>query len=75
LLDNLDVRHVVVSFPIQSLAGRSKNMPEFYDRDFRRMTDGYDWRLTKVPIEGELVFVVDKGEEKSAACEVSQGKT
>lgn len=61
LIDNLRVRHVVVSFPVRSLAGRSKHMPEFYARSFAKMTAGRGWRLIEVPIEGELVFVVDKG--------------
>ncbi len=60
LIDSLKVHHVVVTFPIRSLAGRSKQMPEFYTRSFTEMAGGRGWRLTKLPIEGELVFVVEK---------------
>ena len=61
LLDTLRVRYVVVSFPVRSLSGRSKHMPEFYTRSFTDMVAGTGWTLTEVPIDGELVFVVDKG--------------
>ena len=61
LLADLRVRYVVVTFPVRSLAGRSKHMPAFYSRSFAEMVSGYDWQLIRVPIEGELVFVVDKG--------------
>ena len=60
LIERLRVPRVVVSFPVQSLSGRSKNMPQFYTKTFTQMVDGYGWRLTKLPIRGELVFVVDK---------------
>ncbi len=60
LIERLRVPRVVVSFPVQSLSGRSKNMPQFYTKTFTQMVDGHGWRLTKLPIRGELVFVLDK---------------
>ena len=61
LIAALRVRHVVVTFPVRSLAGRSKHMPEFYARTFTEMVAGRGWELVPVPMDGELVFVVDKG--------------
>ncbi len=61
LIEDLRVRYVVVTFPVRSLAGRSKHMPEFYARTFTEMVAGRGWTLIEVPIDGELVFVVDKG--------------
>ncbi|MBN1343051.1 MAG: hypothetical protein JXQ73_10250 [Phycisphaerae bacterium] len=60
LIDSLRVDQVVVTFPVRSLAGRSKHMPEFYAQTFAEMVDGHGWRLIQVPMEGELVFAVDK---------------
>ena len=60
LLETLKVRHLVVSFPIKSLSGRSKHMPSFYSRFFSDMVDGCGWKVTNLPINEELVFVVDK---------------
>ena len=60
LIENLKVRYVVVSFPVHSLSGRSRNMPAFYTETFSRMLEGRDWSLRRVPVEKELVFVVDK---------------
>jgi 16S rRNA (guanine(1405)-N(7))-methyltransferase len=61
LLETLKVRHIVVSFPIKSLSGRSKHMPSFYSQFFHDMVDGRGWEVTKLPIREELVFVVNKG--------------
>ena len=61
LLENLKVRYIVVSFPIKSLSGRSKHMPSFYSQFFNDMVDGCGWEVTQLPINEELVFVVDKG--------------
>lgn len=60
LLKMLKVRYIVVSFPVKSLSGRSKQMPTFYSQMFNDMVDGCGWEVSKLPIEGELVFVVDK---------------
>ena len=60
VIEGLNVRHVVVSFPVHSLSGRSKRMPEFYTSTFAAMVTGRNWRVTPVPLEGELAFVVDK---------------
>ncbi|HNT35912.1 MAG TPA: hypothetical protein PKH07_13055, partial [bacterium] len=60
LIHSLRVRYVVVTFPVQSLSGRSKNMPEHYTKTFTESLQGTQWKLAHVPMEGELVFVVDK---------------
>ncbi|RJP25503.1 MAG: hypothetical protein C4527_16980 [Candidatus Omnitrophota bacterium] len=64
LIENLRVRNVVVTFPVSSLAGRSKNMPQFYTESFLRMVDDHEWEIRKVPIVGELVFVVKKQKDE-----------
>jgi 16S rRNA (guanine(1405)-N(7))-methyltransferase len=63
LIAGLRARRVVVTFPVQSLSGRSKNMPENYTRLFAEMMAPYGWPVIHVPISGELVFVVDKSNE------------
>lgn len=60
LLEVLKVKYLVVSFPIKSLSGYSKNMPMHYTELFYNMVDGCGWKVTKLPIKDELVFVVDK---------------
>lgn len=60
LIASLRVRYVVVTFPVQSLSGRSKNMPEHYTKTFTESLRDTGWRLTHAPMDGELVFVVDK---------------
>src|SRR5213083_2965056 len=57
LLRSLKVKFVVVSYPIRSLSGRSRNMPSFYTKSFQSMVEGMNWSVTRLPIEDELVFV------------------
>lgn len=61
LLDALRVRHVVVTFPVHSLGGHNKGMPEQYERTFAQLITDRPWRVTLLRFETELVFLVDKG--------------
>jgi hypothetical protein len=64
LLDALRVRHVVVSFPVQSLGQREKGMAAHYERTFRAQLAGRPWPIARLRFESELVFVVDKGDRR-----------
>jgi 16S rRNA (guanine(1405)-N(7))-methyltransferase len=60
LLQGLDVRHAVVSFPARSLGGRATGMERSYrDRFARLMTDvGRVREVTEASVANELVFVL-----------------
>jgi 16S rRNA (guanine(1405)-N(7))-methyltransferase len=60
LLDALRVRHVVVTFPVQSLGQREKRMAAHYEHTFRAQISGRPWTMTRLLFESELVFIVDK---------------
>jgi 16S rRNA (guanine(1405)-N(7))-methyltransferase len=61
LLDALQVRHIVVSFPIKSLGQREKGMVEHYDRFFAEIVSDRRWGAQRLNLSNEMVFVVDKG--------------
>jgi 16S rRNA (guanine(1405)-N(7))-methyltransferase len=60
LLDILDAKHIVVSFPIQSLGGKRKGMLDHYATHFTDLISGKPWRTKRLEFESELVFVVEK---------------
>jgi len=60
LLDQLDVAHVVVTFPVKSLGHRDKGMAEQYEETFLGMLSGRPWAVAQLDLVTELVFVVDK---------------
>jgi 16S rRNA (guanine(1405)-N(7))-methyltransferase len=60
LLDTLDAAHLVVSFPVHSLGGRSKGMAASYEAHFRRLVAGRSWRIERFEVMTELVFRIDK---------------
>jgi len=60
LLDALDVRYAVVTFPVTSLGHREKGMPQHYGRIFRGMLSDRPWPVTRLDFATELVFIIDK---------------
>ena len=63
LLREVRARHLVVSFPIQSLGGRrDRGMPANYRARFAELVQDRPWSVTEYAYDSELVFVVDKGQ-------------
>ena len=61
LLRELHTDNLVVSFPIQSLGGRSKGMLEHYEAHFRELLGNEpQWEVKRLVFDTELVFVVRK---------------
>jgi 16S rRNA (guanine(1405)-N(7))-methyltransferase len=61
ILNGIDARHIVVSFPTQSLSGRSKGMARTYRTRFAALLDTLGWhhrRVEEVEVPGEMAFVV-----------------
>jgi 16S rRNA (guanine(1405)-N(7))-methyltransferase len=58
LLDSINARHIVVSYPVASLGGRTKGMAENYEESFMKLVEGREWEVKKLLFETELVFVV-----------------
>jgi 16S rRNA (guanine(1405)-N(7))-methyltransferase len=67
LLDSLHARFVVVSYPVRSLGGRQKGMTRFYETRFRELVSSRSWKVIRLDIEDELVFVVEKWASDAAA--------
>ncbi len=58
LIDALNGRFLLISYPAQSLGGRSKGMVENYTRQFEALADGRAWRVEKFEFSTELAFLV-----------------
>lgn len=58
LLDAVRARHLVVSFPIQSLGGREKGMAAHYEAGFRALLAPRGWEARRLMFATEMVFVV-----------------
>ncbi|NJN54541.1 MAG: 16S rRNA methyltransferase, partial [Anaerolineae bacterium] len=57
LLDSVQARHLLISYPAQSLGGRSKGMVANYEAQFWQLADGRDWHITRYEFATELVFL------------------
>lgn len=60
LLEALQVRYLVVSFPTVSTHG-GRNLTGRYRRFLHELVDEKTWPVTELLFEGELVFCIDKG--------------
>lgn len=60
LLNQLNTKAILVSFPVRSLAGRTKDMPRYYEEHFMDITDKTLWNVTKIPALDELFFLLKK---------------
>ena len=60
LLRTLNAAHIVISFPVSSLGGRSKGMAAYYEQHFRKMIEGEAWQVRRYEFETELAFIVNR---------------
>lgn len=60
LLDAIRSEHILVSFPVRSLGGRRKGMPEYYRDHFHEMVAGKTWHIREFNFNTELAFLVTK---------------
>jgi 16S rRNA (guanine(1405)-N(7))-methyltransferase len=60
LLEAIPAAHLAVSFPVRSLGGRSKGMPEHYSQHFEALARQHAWQIRRLDLPGELVYLVEK---------------
>ncbi len=66
LLDAVEARWLLVSFPAQSLTGRRKGQAAHYESRFRALLDERGWPAQRFEFETELAFLVKKGQGQEA---------
>jgi 16S rRNA (guanine(1405)-N(7))-methyltransferase len=64
LLDTLQARYLLISFPAKSLGGRKKGMVQNYEAQFAGWIAGRGWAVKRFEFENELAFLVTRNERK-----------
>ncbi|MCB8943142.1 MAG: 16S rRNA methyltransferase [Ardenticatenaceae bacterium] len=59
LLDQLNGRYLLITYPAQSLGGRRKGMIANYTDHFYSLANGRNWQVTQFEFETELAFLVE----------------
>lgn len=60
ILNIINSKYIVVSFPAHSLGGKNKGMVATYEAWFRELIKGNNWTIKRFEISTELVFIVKK---------------
>lgn len=60
LLDSIQARYLLISYPVSSLGGRQKGMVANYDAQFAALLRGRSWTTRRFLFSSELAFLVDK---------------
>ena len=60
LLETLNTDHILVSFPVRSLGGKSKGMPDFYRQHFFEIIAGNCWDIQEFTFSTEMAFLISK---------------
>ena len=60
LLEYVNARHMLVSFPVRSLGGKSKGMSENYEARFTALVAGKPWKITRFAFATELAFLITR---------------
>lgn len=63
LLQTINARYLIISFPIQSLGGRNKGMLAYYEQHFSTLPGLSGCEIQRFEFATELVFVVKKTEQ------------
>lgn len=66
LLQTINARSLVVSFPLHSLGGRARGMKAHYTANFRALADPA-WSIKRFEFATELVFLVTKEHDSETA--------
>lgn len=65
LLDALQARYLLISFPAQSLGGRRKGMVENYEAYFYTLIEGRNWQVRRFEFATEVAFLAETAEPSS----------
>lgn len=60
VLERIQAKHLLVSYPLRSLGGNRKGMGATYEADFNDMAKGRDWQVKRFEFPNELVFRIDR---------------
>jgi 16S rRNA (guanine(1405)-N(7))-methyltransferase len=59
LLNTLNAKHIVVSYPTRTVGGRAIGMRATYESHFNALMQDRSWPFTRFEFENELVFRID----------------
>ncbi len=60
LLESIPANHILISYPISSLSGKSKGMANTYNEQFKNLIAGTGWTFTSFSFTSEIAFLVNK---------------
>ncbi len=65
LLEEVNARHVLISFPVRSLGGQAKGMARHYTQHLETLLAEKEWPVQRFEFATELAFLVSKAEART----------
>ena len=60
VLNTLNAEHILVTYPLRSLGGRSKGMAETYQSKFDDLMAGSPWKVQEFVFPNEVAYLITK---------------
>ncbi len=60
LVDRVNARTLVISYPLRTLGGSRKGLGATYETDFNRLAEARNWQIARFEFPNELVFRVTR---------------
>ncbi len=60
LLNNISFKRAIISFPLKSLSGKSKNMKTYYETNFESQIKDLYKIIDKAEFDNELFYIIEK---------------
>lgn len=60
-LESIPAEHLLISYPVASLGGRSKGMPAHYTEQFNQLVQNLSWQIQRFDFQTEIAFLIHRG--------------
>jgi len=60
-LEKIPAEHILISYPVVSLGGKSKGMPSHYNRQFNHLLHNIGWDMQRFDFQTEISFLIHRG--------------
>lgn len=61
-LESIPAEHLLISYPVASLTGKGKGMPDHYTQQINQLVQNLGWQMHRFDFQTEIAFLIHRGE-------------